>query len=86
MPKHSIPVDAKNDADYQAEEDARTLERMGEIMGDPKRHARAKKQMEKKMADTKRSHSVVKKVMGMGLQKEDSMGAMITKRQKGEAA
>ncbi len=87
--KKSVPAPeaigpaGKSDEDWKAEEDARTMERMGEIMADPKRHARAKKAAKEKMDQMMRSHAMMSKMTGGGKMGEDeSMGGMIKKRQK----
>lgn len=80
----AISPSQKSEDDFQAEEDARTMQRMGEIMSDPKRHGRAKKQMEKIMADMKKTEMAMTKMIG---EKEDeSMGGMMKKHQKGMTA
>jgi hypothetical protein len=69
----SKPSPDRSEEDYLADEDARTLERMGEIMGDSKRHERAKKRMEKKMADMEKSKKAMKMMMGKK-EEHESMG------------
>jgi hypothetical protein len=51
----------KKEMEYQTEDDARTMQRMGEIMADPKRHERAKKKSEDMMAQMEKT----KKAMEM---------------------
>ncbi len=45
----------KQEEEWQIEEDARTMQRMGEIMGDPKRHERAKKKLDEMIVDLEKS-------------------------------
>ena len=53
--------DAKREQEWQTDEDARIMQRMGEIMGDSARHDRAKKRVGEMIADMEKS----KKAMEM---------------------
>jgi len=54
----------KQEQEWQTEEDARTMQRMGEIMGDEGRHGRAKKKMEEMIADMKKSKKAMEMMAG----------------------
>ena len=49
---------------WQAEDDARTMQRFGEIMGDPKRHERAKKKLDEMVADMEKSKKAMEMMAG----------------------
>ena len=49
---------------WQTEEDARTMQRMGEVMSDPKRHERAKKKMDEMIADMEKSKKAMEMMAG----------------------
>jgi hypothetical protein len=57
----------KEQEKYQAEDDARTMQRMGEIMGDSGRHGRAKKKMDEIMADMEKSRKAMEMMKGAKL-------------------
>ena len=44
---------------WETEEDARTMQRMGEIMGDSGRHGRAKRKMDEMIADMEKSRKAM---------------------------
>lgn len=56
---------AKSDQDWEAEEDARTLVRVQEIQGNPKRAARAAKALKKQETEAKKALSAVKVARGL---------------------
>ena len=68
-------TDKKQEEEWQAEEDSRTMQRMGEVMSDPKRHERAKKKMEEMMAQMEKSKKAMEMMAGakMDYDKTDSM-------------
>lgn len=47
---------------WQAEDDARTMQHMGEIINDPKRHERAKAKMEEMIADMEKSKKAMERM------------------------
>ncbi len=65
----------KEEQKWQAEDDARTMQRMGEIMADPKRHDRAKSKMEEMMSEMEKSKKMMEMMSkaSMSYDKTDSM-------------
>ncbi len=56
--------------EFRAEEDARILQKFGEIVNDPQRHARAKSKLVSMIASMKRAHSVMGKGKKISAQAE----------------
>ena len=54
----------KQEQEWQIEEDGRTMQRMGEIMGDSKRHDRAKKKLDEMIADMEKSKKAMEMMTG----------------------
>ena len=54
--------DGGGEKDFQVEEDARTLQRMGEIMSDPDRHQKAKARLQRMITHMKAGHGLGKKM------------------------
>lgn len=65
------------DIKWQTEEDARTMQHMGEIMADGKRHERAKKKVDEMIADMEKSKKMME---GMKNAKMDYSKSMPEKK------
>jgi len=68
--KSAPSVSDKKEEDYQAEEDARILEKFSQIIGNPVRHKRAQAKLSEKMASLKKAHTVMKRMPRTRSQKE----------------
>ena len=62
----------KQEEEWQTEEDARTMQRMGEIMSDEGRHGRAKKKMEEMMAQMEKSKKAMEMMAGAKMEYKNS--------------
>lgn len=63
----------KQEQEWETEEDARTMQRMGEIMSDPKRHERAKKKTDEMIADMEKSKKAMEMIAGAKMDYSKSM-------------
>ncbi len=57
---------------WQAESDARAMQQMGEIIGDPKRHERAKKKMDEMISDMEKSKKAMEIMAGAKMEYKNS--------------
>ena len=63
----------KQEQEWETEEDARTMQRFGEIMSDPKRHERAKKKMGEMIADMEKSKKAMEMISSAKMDYSKSM-------------
>ncbi len=63
----------KQEEEWQTEEDGRTMQRMGEIISDPKRHERAKKKMNEMIADMEKSKKAMEMISSAKMDYSKSM-------------
>ena len=62
----------KQEQEWETEEDARTMQKIGEILGDEKRHGRAKKKVEEMIADMEKSKKAMEMMSGAKMEYKNS--------------
>jgi len=64
----------KQDQEWEAESDAKTMQLMGEIMSDAKRHERAKKKFDEMMVANEKAKKMIEMMNKSGMDYSKSMG------------